>query len=106
MDIKELWLVNHLKRCTVVTAQAGYSTLSAASACCMSPVHHARAHIALEAVTASAAPLVLGHRQAGEALSLDVGVQQVADDLHVRGVVPSEASFCLGILVLSPVLHF
>ena len=69
------------------------------------PVLHVRTQVAVQAFTASAAPLVRGHSQAGHSLQLDASLQQVADDFHVLDIMPFEAALHLGILILPPVLH-
>jgi len=69
------------------------------------PVVHTGTQVAVEAFTTSTAPLVLGHRQAGQSLQLDTSLQQVVDDFHVLDIMPFEAALHLGILILPPVLH-
>ncbi len=69
------------------------------------PVSHMRTQVAIQAFTASTAPLVLGHRQAGHSLQLDTSLQQVLYDFHVLDIMPFEAALHLGILILPPVLH-
>ena len=69
------------------------------------PVSHVRTQVAVQAFTASTAPLVLGHRQAGQLLQLDTSLQQVTDDFHVLDVMPFEAALHLGILIFPPILH-
>ncbi len=69
------------------------------------PVVHTGTQVAVAAFTTSTAPLVFGHRQAGQSLQLDTSLQQVVDDFHVLDIMPFEAALHLGILILPPVLH-
>ena len=66
---------------------------------------HTLTQVAVDALTTSTAPLVLGNRQAGQSLQLDTSLQQMVNDFHVVGVMPFEATLHLGVLILPPVLH-